>query len=222
MHASGGKNVLPCSLLLLYKLRLCLCAELVSAESCGKQSHFYEQGTAGSCGHISHILSYPVRGQGTKEKMEMRDWAVFCLNFEKQAVQSETERENKEKESYHEILFILTVLLPHLGQLFFHCHLSCQWQMTPVRKIQETISRYTFTSGQMCPGPCPSPRTSSLPFFSPVYTVTLTTLFTWFLVSWLHFSRWLFCSLFLVCLCFFSLSLLLWDAVWLSTLACVE
>lgn len=43
---------------------------------------------------------------------------------------SETERENKERESCFEMLSILTVLLVHLGHLLFRCHLSCQWQMT--------------------------------------------------------------------------------------------
>lgn len=45
MHASGEKKkVLPRILLLLYKLRFCLCAEPLSAESSGKQSRFYEEG----------------------------------------------------------------------------------------------------------------------------------------------------------------------------------
>lgn len=43
---------------------------------------------------------------------------------------SETERENENKENCFEKLSILTVLLLHLGHLFFCCHLSCQWQMT--------------------------------------------------------------------------------------------
>lgn len=39
---------------------------------------------------------------------------------------SETERENENKENCFEKLSILTVLLLHLGHLFFCCHLSCQ------------------------------------------------------------------------------------------------
>lgn len=58
---------------------------------------------------------------------------------------------------------------------------------TAARRIWEN----TFTSGQTCPGPRPSPRTTLLPVPAPIQSIqspTPRTFFTWLLVSWFHSS----------------------------------
>lgn len=138
---------------------------------------------------------------------------------------SKTERENKEKESCCEMLSILTLLLPHLGHLFFRCHPSCQWQMTQPQ---------SGGSGRQSPG-THSPQAklvqdlvhllatpSSLFLPPPIQSIqcpTSLTSFTWLLVSWFHSIP---CSgTFLSSSLLFSFFFFLWDAVWLRTPASV-
>lgn len=249
MRASGEQKVLPCSLLLLYKLRLCLCAEAMSAESCGKQSFFFfclfmNRGTEGSCGCSSHILKTQIscermrkkrawkRGnERERERSQSRRWAVSFLSTlrNKWSRASRLERENKERESCSETLSILTVLLAHLGHLFFSLSppLPVTDDTAGARRIWETVSRNTFTSGQTCPGPRPSPPHHLLSIPPPIQSVhcpASRTFLTWLLISLLTLQRHISpspanCPSLLLFFSFFHFFILLpCDAVWLRTL----
>lgn len=194
MHASGGEKVLPRSLLLLYKLRLCLCAESVSAESCGKQSCFYEQGDrAIAVIYLDTAILRECEGEREHENESQPicgDCFFLSTLRDKWSRVSKTERENKEKESSCEMLSILPVLLLHLGHLFFRCHLSCQWQMTQHpsggsgRQSPGTLSPQAKLVRDLVHLPAPPPPYSSS---HPIYPASLS-FFTWLLVSWFHSS----------------------------------
>lgn len=149
---------------------------------------------------------------------------------------SELVRENKEKESCCEELSILTVRLAHLGHLFFRCHLSRQWQMTqqqsggsgrrsPGTRSPQAKLVQDLVHLRLLPLPAPLPPLQSIQHPNGLLILLPGSLFSWFHSSPcsgtflpLSVSRSLsFPSPLSVCF----LIPLLWDTVWLRTLASV-
>lgn len=102
---------------------------------CLKTILFMNKGTEGSCGRSRHILrhSYPVRERSRENSQSIcRGSEQFFLSTlrNKWSRASETEKKIRRGKAVCELLSILTSLLPHLGHIFFCCHLSWQWKMT--------------------------------------------------------------------------------------------
>lgn len=152
-----------------------------------------------------------------------RHWAViFPLSTlrNKWSTASKLERESEERESCFKTLSTLTVLLVHLGHLFFRCHLSCQWQMTPQQPggSGRTHSPQAKLVQDLVHLLAPPSSPSLLP--SNLYSLQRlahSSLGSWSLDFTPHLAAAHF-SLSLFFFFFFFKILLLWDAVWLRTL----
>lgn len=149
---------------------------------------FMNRGTEGRCDHSSHILrrSYPVRQRERKRVQKMSEWAgaerrvapyteelnsfFFCFFSQLWEINGPKQEQDGERKWEGELL--RAALHPVCAVIAFRAPfllLSPLQPVTddpaPVRRIWETVSRNTFTSGQTCPGPRPSPFTTSSPTF---------------------------------------------------------
>lgn len=168
----------------------------MSAESCGKQSRFYEQGDRGELWpwqphpyvklsrENDRVSEYERRGKWT-EIVCRGTVQFFSQVWERNGSASEAEWQRRKvrprvglwRVALHPACAVTVSRAPFLSQ-------SPPQPVTddtaPVGRIWETVSRNTVTSGQTCPGPrlspCLPPLSPPRPSSRPGYTVEHSSL----------------------------------------------